>query len=463
MASLKKKLVETVGERVLERSDSKWYISTSVPVGRSDTASASALVTDDQQSVEPQETEGRLEDTVHGTAAEQQNSYAGQSQKEAKKKRCKLKQERKPEKTAVDCTSTEGLDSNTTLDVSMPLNFIKDSENYKPTLQLSAAVKEKDSTDKETPKTAYEYLRHKTLQSMDTKLDSKGFNILKSEVRPQIRHLLRSEMVALLKKRVLYNNHDIVVLDKPYGMVIHGKVEGLPESCILTSILPELAAALAPRCSENNRLYTVHRLDRDVTGVLLLAKTQRMADTLQSLLERREVTKMYWAITRGVPSDPEGIIDIPIAEGNVGAAKRMVLCPRLESKFEHLVPKFRKTFDAVTRYRILDSNINAAYLELNPVTGFRHQLRVHLGLALRCPILGDHKYSHLRKLAPQKLPGDMLQRLGVRQTKVRDIPLHLHARRLVVPEVLDGRNLVVIANLPHHFAKNLKRLKLKSG
>lgn len=348
-------------------------------------------------------------------------------------------------------------------DVTAPIENLENIVSEpKPTSRLDGAKEDGANAEEEAPKTAYEFLRGQspTKGSNDVKLDSKGFHILKSEVRPQIHNLLKSEMVALLRRRILYNDYDIVVLDKPYGLVCHGPAPSVPESCILTSVLPDLAEALATRGMENPKLYTVHRLDRDVTGALLLAKTQQMADTLETLLEERHITKTYWAITRGVPDHNEGVIDIPIAEGSVGTAKRMVLCPRLEPKYDHLVPKFRRTYEAVTRYRVLSSNGHAAYLELVPTTGFRHQLRVHLGFGLRCPILGDHKYSHLRHLAPQKLPGDMLDRLGVRQSKVRDVPLHLHARSLVVPEVLDGRNLIVTAHPPYHFVRNLKRLKL---
>ncbi|KFM60688.1 RNA pseudouridylate synthase domain-containing protein 4, partial [Stegodyphus mimosarum] len=105
---------------------------------------------------------------------------------------------------------------------------------------------------------------------------------------------------------------------------------------------------------------------------------------------------------------------------------------------------------AVTSYKVLSLSGNAALVEVKPETGIKHQIRVHFGFGLDCPILGDHKYSHLTKLAPQKLPSDLLQKLYVRQSKVRYIPLHIHARNIVVPEFLEGRNLFVMAPLPQH-------------
>lgn len=309
----------------------------------------------------------------------------------------------------------------------------------------------------EEQQTAYDYLRRESSPS-SVKLDSKGFRILKSEVRPDLSRLLHSEAVTLLQERVLYNDNDILVLNKPYGMLCHGPAREVSDACVLTKLLPDLSSALYPR--QDAKLYTVHRLDRDVTGVLLLARTQRMADMLNSLFQKHRVSKTYLAITAGVPDHLEGVIDMPLAEGEVEGARRMVLNPKLDPEFRRLVPKFGKSFAAVTQYKVLASCGRAGYLELWPTTGVKHQLRAHLGLGLRCPILGDHKYSHLRRLAPQKLPGDMLDRLGIRQSKVRDTPLHLHARAVVVPEILDGRNLTVAAELPYHFAKNLRRLKL---
>lgn len=304
--------------------------------------------------------------------------------------------------------------------------------------------------------TAFEYVCKP--QQFSLKLDSKGFFILKSEVKPNLAFMLRSEVVDLLRQRVLYDGNDVLILDKPYGMVCHGSAKGVPDSHVLVRLLPDLSAALYPR--EDIKLYTVHRLDRDVTGAIVLAKTQRMADMLQTLFEEHNISKTYHAITFGVPDNDCATIDMPLAEGSVGLAKRMVICPKLEPEFERLVPKFSKTYEAVTHYRVLSSHGRAAYLEVKPVTGVKHQIRVHLGFGLRCPILGDHKYSHLRELAPQRLSGDLLARLNVRQTKVRHIPMHLHASSVMIPEILDGRNLLVRAPLPYHFLQNLKRLKL---
>lgn len=102
------------------------------------------------------------------------------------------------------------------------------------------------------------------------------------------------------------------------------------------------------------------------------------------------------------------------------------------------------------------------FLKVFPETGIRHQIRVHLGFGLRCPILGDHKYSYVDLLAPQKLPSDILLALRVRQSKVRHVPMHLHAYVYMIPQAgTDGKNIFIKAPLPFHFRMNMSKLKLR--
>ncbi|KAK6184458.1 hypothetical protein SNE40_006926 [Patella caerulea] len=188
-----------------------------------------------------------------------------------------------------------------------------------------------------------------------------------------------------------------------------------------------------------------------------------MASELKGYFIRREVIKKYWAITKGVPQLPEGIINIPMAEVDMGKGiHRMALKPEYQQQFYSIMKKrnINESVEAVTQYKILQQNGTAALIECQPSTGVKHQIRVHLGFGLNTPILGDHKYSHFSKLVPQKLHGDMLQKLGIRQSKVRHVPMHLHAKSLVIPEFENGRNLIVSAKLPQHFVTNMHRLKL---
>jgi len=93
----------------------------------------------------------------------------------------------------------------------------------------------------------------------------------------------------------------------------------------------------------------------------------------------------------------------------------------------------------------------------------RHQLRVHLSEAINCQVLGDHKYAHPDRFAPQKLPIDLLESLGIRQSKARNIPMHLHATSLTIPGFGEnGEDLMIHARLPAFFRLSIKKLKFYS-
>ncbi|XP_070571718.1 pseudouridylate synthase RPUSD4, mitochondrial-like isoform X2 [Ptychodera flava] len=210
------------------------------------------------------------------------------------------------------------------------------------------------------------------------------------------------------------------------------------------------------------KLHLVHRLDKETTGVMLLAKSEITARQLNSLFRHHQVVKKYWVLTIRIPEPSEGVVDIPMAEGEVVGKKRMVLRPDFSLEYKDLsnLPS-GKGVKAITNYRVLANEGNCALVELQPETGIKHQIRCHLAVGLGCPILGDHKYSHNDRLAPQKIPGDMLQKLGMRQSKARTIPMHLHAKQLIIPQFRDGRNLFISAGLPSHFVKNMRRLNIR--
>lgn len=286
----------------------------------------------------------------------------------------------------------------------------------------------------------------------------KDFRILKAEVQ-DFTKFPRDTIVTILKNSIIYNENDIVAISKPYGLICEGET-GENKSMDIKSCLPELAKRIMKK-SADPRLYLIQPIAKNTTGVILLAKTEKMANYLASLLAENKIIKVYWVLTKGVPDLSEGVIDIPIAEGIINGKRRMVLKPEPVGDLKTLVKASKYAERAVTHYNIISTVNNAALMEVKPETSVKHQIRVHLGFGLRCPILGDHKYSHLDKLAPQRLPDDMLKGLGVRQSKVRYLPMHLHLKNLVIPEILDGKNLFFKAPLPKYFVKNLQRLKIR--
>ena len=287
------------------------------------------------------------------------------------------------------------------------------------------------------------------------KLDSKGFRILKDQVI-DFTKLTNEDIVELLVESILFDDQDILVINKPYGLTCQG-VEETASGPILNKFLNQLAHRV--HCE---KLFTVHRLDKETTGILILAKSKEKAKILSDLFFHNKILKQYWCITKSVPEPNEGIIDIPIEVGSIDGKQRMALRPEMFEEARRISMPFKNAKRAVTHYKVLDQNGNAALVEVRPETGIKHQIRVHLGFGLRCPILGDHKYSYLDKLVPQKLPDDILINLKIRQSKARYVPLHLHSRQICISHAgAEGRNIYVNAPLPSHFIRNMASLKLK--
>ncbi|XP_075822507.1 pseudouridylate synthase RPUSD4, mitochondrial [Microtus pennsylvanicus] len=264
-----------------------------------------------------------------------------------------------------------------------------------------------------------------------------------------------------LSRGILHQDKDILVINKPYGLPVHG---GPGVQLCISDVLPILAKMLRGHKAEP--LHLCHRLDKETTGVMVLAWEQDMAHQVQELFRARQVEKKYWAITVRTPLPSAGIIEIPIVEKKVQGQQqhhKMTLAPsyRMDNGEMVKVRANRDAHVAVTQYQVLCSNPSSALVELQPVTGIKHQLRVHLSFGLDCPILGDHKYSDWNRLVPQKLSAGTLKKLGLRQTKARYIPLHLHARQLILPALGARREELLLAcKLPHFFASSLRRLGL---
>ncbi|XP_040297081.1 mitochondrial RNA pseudouridine synthase RPUSD4 isoform X1 [Bufo bufo] len=141
----------------------------------------------------------------------------------------------------------------------------------------------------------------------------------------------------------------------------------------------------------------------------------------------------------------------------------MSLSPRFRVSADGSVLRRRvsgSAHEAVTQYRTLEKSSGASLLELRPLTGVKHQLRAHLAMALNCPVLGDHKYSHWGRLAPQKLPQPLLRALGLTSPQTRSLLLHLHAAQITLPSTAGRDPVVLHCSPPKHFLRTLRKLQI---
>ncbi|CAG5980929.1 unnamed protein product [Menidia menidia] len=282
-------------------------------------------------------------------------------------------------------------------------------------------------------------------------------------ITQQLQNVHPNVLAKHLHRTVLYRDKDVVVLNKPYGVLVRED----SENTSISSVLPVLSKMMdGIKVKSDSILIPCLGQEKDSTGALLLARSEVVLEHILSLHRHNQVQRKYWVVTVGIPVPSEGLIDIPIIEREVSGPQphfKMALSPlfRMNDLGDGMtkVRGHRQSHPAVTKYRVLDSRSGCSLVELQPLTEVKHQIRVHMALALACPVLGDHKYSNWSKLAPQKLPERVLKKLGLEQSKTRHLPLHLHARQLVLP----GRSrpdISVSCPLPKYFIQSLNRLNL---
>ena len=240
------------------------------------------------------------------------------------------------------------------------------------------------------------------------------------------RRQLSQDEIEFAQSLVIHKDEHAIVINKPPGLATQG---GTKTTMHVDALLDALMF------ERRDRPKLVHRLDKDTSGVLLLARSARAAGFFSKAFSGRTARKIYWALVMGVPSPDDGLIDAPIAKQPGTGGEKM-----------HV--DLENGLAARSRYRLVERAGNrAAWLELQPLTGRTHQLRVHTA-AIGHPIVGDGKYG-----------GREAQLTGGISRK-----LHLHARRLVIDHP-DGGQLDVKAELPPHMAESFATLgfELASG
>ncbi len=239
------------------------------------------------------------------------------------------------------------------------------------------------------------------------------------EIQPQP---LAAEPIPL---SILYEDDELVAIDKPAGMVVHpahGHTTGTLVNAAL-SHWPQVANLLG-----EERPGIIHRLDKDTSGVIILAKTRPALLDLQAQFKARTVSKQYIALVEGIPDNPEGGIDAPIGR-DPRQRKRMAVT--------------REGRPSSTRYHVVEIYEENALLEVYPLTGRTHQIRVHLAW-IGHPVVGDAVY-------------------GRRKQSIKLARHFLHAGKLTVHSPSGGHELTFSAPLPEELAQVLAQLRRGSG
>lgn len=229
-----------------------------------------------------------------------------------------------------------------------------------------------------------------------------------------------------VQRLVLYKDANVIVINKPFGLAVQGGSK-------IKKSLDDMLGGLIFDAKERPKL--VHRLDRDTSGVLVLARNSKSASYLANMFAGKDIEKTYIALVHGCPAQAAGIIDYRLLKAVHGAdSYERVAVDEEEGKY------------ARTEYLVLDNlGHEFAVMELKPLTGRTHQLRVHMQ-AIDCPIVGDEKYGGVQEQAHD---------VGISEG------LHLHARRVVIPAFGSGKKIDVTAPLPPHIKESFRNLGIE--
>lgn len=249
----------------------------------------------------------------------------------------------------------------------------------------------------------------------------------KPEVGDEINIDIPEAHEAILKAQdipvpVVYEDNDIIVVNKPKGMVVH-PANGNPDGTLVNAILAICKDSLSGIGGEI-RPGIVHRLDKDTSGLLIVAKNDVAHIKMSKQIQDREVIKKYIALVKGVVAENEATIDLPIARSTKDR-KKMAVDP--------------KGKNAVTHFKVLKRYDKYTLLELKIDTGRTHQIRVHMSY-IGHPVVGDGVYSSGKN--EFNVEGQML-----------------HARYLEFRHPITGKELRLEAPIPEYFEEVLKDLK----
>ena len=221
---------------------------------------------------------------------------------------------------------------------------------------------------------------------------------------------------------VLYEDNDIIVVNKPKGLVVH-PANGNPDGTLVNALMKICKGTLSGIGGEI-RPGIVHRLDKDTSGVLIVAKNDKAHLALCEQIKNREVKKTYLALTRGIIKENEATINMPIGRSTTDRKKMAVV---------------KTGKEAITHFKVLERFKENTLLEINLETGRTHQIRVHLS-QIGYPIVGDMVYSNGKN------------KFGVQGQM-------LHAWKIKFMHPITGKEMEIEAPLPQYFEDVLEKLK----
>lgn len=238
------------------------------------------------------------------------------------------------------------------------------------------------------------------------------------EKKPRPRSLSDSDR-EFIQSLVIHRDQNFIAINKPPGLSVQG---GTNQERHIDGLLDGL------KFDAEERPKLVHRLDRDTSGVLMLARSRAAAALMGKLFRHRDTSKLYWALVKGTPRPQEGKIDLALAKFKGKAGEKMQVCYDGEEEGKHAVSKYAVLATAGQRI---------SFVALTPVTGRTHQLRAHMN-AINFPIIGDGKYG-----GKEAHPGGEIPR-----------KLHLHARSFSFIHPDTRRRVTIRAPLPEHMMKS---------